>query len=557
MHPPRYSSNKQRLYCSHFCDVGNKQCPSDDYKYTDIHSNFLCSNNFFNLYYKCFNKDELLNYENYSGILFSKFLGTPSIFIDLEKEYKEFAIDFWYFPEDRFRHTRYPDPDDKEYDPYSHEKPPSEKNRYIFLSDCCKVVFGSDGRYNNMIVFFSGNSIYTRNAENNIDLYNWNHFVLTYFYSLESSGYTYYLTLRNSQFYYVGGYNGIKINYKNWNVPANNIVLSQIMFCNFDENLKVGKQKLRDECKKAEWLDGFYRRMQIFDIRYSSKNPVFYAHHFEDDGVNGMLKHRYIFGLNSVVDNHLIDLIEGKNGFVPWLYDTMANQNPDKHNYIIYQSNFSPEASISGWGASNYVSSYSYIGPEIKISKGINNKPKCLIVQRNGNCIACKKGYSLFSSECKGDENADSNTAKYYYKNPGKNMPERLSLNLDFEKIKNTPYFTMFFFIKIYGFVKDTPSNNNGFVKILIFHEERDSKEEFYLAWTPSQEENQKEALYFCYNDKKLFSYQFYREQNFGQWVLISFAAFRENDLYYQLNMAQASILFQNLKMNSVYEDDF
>ena len=94
MHPPRYSSNKQRLYCSHFCDIGNKQCPSDDYKYTDIQSNFLCSNNFFNLYYKCFNKDELLNDENYSAILFSKFLGTPSIFIDLEKEYKEFAIDF-------------------------------------------------------------------------------------------------------------------------------------------------------------------------------------------------------------------------------------------------------------------------------------------------------------------------------------------------------------------------------------------------------------------------------------------------------------------------------
>ena len=27
-------------------------------------------------------------------------------------------------------------------------------------------------------------------------------------------------------------------------------------------------------------------------------------------------------------------------------------------------------------------------------------------------------------------------------------MPERLSLNLDFEKIKNTPYFTNFFLLK-------------------------------------------------------------------------------------------------------------
>ena len=89
-------------------------------------------------------------------------------------------------------------------------------------------------------------------------------------------------------------------------------------------------------------------------------------------------------------------------------------------------------------------------------------------------------------------------------------------------------------------------SNNNGF-----------AQEEFYLSWTPSQEENQKEALYFCYNDKKLFSYQFYREQNLGRWVPISFAAFRENDRLFQLNMAQASILYQNLKMNSIYEDDY
>ena len=49
MHPPRYGENLQRLYCSDFCDVGSKQCPSDNQKYTNIKSNFLCSNEFFNL----------------------------------------------------------------------------------------------------------------------------------------------------------------------------------------------------------------------------------------------------------------------------------------------------------------------------------------------------------------------------------------------------------------------------------------------------------------------------------------------------------------------------
>ena len=97
-----------------------------------------------------------------------------------------------------------------------------------------------------------------------------------------------------------------------------------------------------------------------------------------------------------------------------------------------------------------------------------------------------KPGYSLFSKECLGEINTESKPATYFYKNPGKNMPERLSLNLDFEKIKNTPYFTIFFFIKLYGFVKDNPLNDKGFVKLIIFHEETNDKgevvEEFYLA---------------------------------------------------------------------------
>ena len=40
----------------------------------------------------------------------------------------------------------------------------------------------------------------------------------------------------------------------------------------------------------------------------------YYSPHFENDGINGMLKHRYIFGLDSIVDNQLIDSIGGKHG---------------------------------------------------------------------------------------------------------------------------------------------------------------------------------------------------------------------------------------------------
>ena len=99
MHPPRYSLSSKRLYCSQRCDTNSKQCPSDNYKYVDIHSNFLCSNNFFNLYYKCFNKNDVSNTDEYTGIFFSGFLRTPAIYIELPTKYEEFGIDFWYLPD--------------------------------------------------------------------------------------------------------------------------------------------------------------------------------------------------------------------------------------------------------------------------------------------------------------------------------------------------------------------------------------------------------------------------------------------------------------------------
>ena len=566
MHPPRYSSSKQRLYCSHFCDTGNKQCPSDDYKYTDIHTNFLCSNNFFNLYYKCFNKDEAINNADFSGIFFSSFLWTPTIYIDLGKTYEQFAIEFWYYPDDRLRNIRYLDMDDpieKEYNAKKHDKPPKEKQRIVFFSDCCKFIYGEPGADNALVHFYVNNALNSRKrAQYNIDAYNWNHFVFTYFRPEGFGIWTYYLTSRNVQYYDYGDYSSITIRYNYWTAPAG-VKLSKIFFCTFDERADYLPEKYKTECKTAEWLDGFYRKLQIFDLRYSARHPVFFSHEYEDDGLNEMTKHRYIFGLSSVVDNKLIDLFGGKNGEVPWVNDISANQNPDRTNYILYETNYSPQGGIPNWGDSQAVTDYDYENnpPELAVKRKNSNDPKCLIYQNAGYCLACKPGFSLFSKVCKGEVNNNNQKAPYFYKNPGKNMPDYISLNLDFEKIKNTPYFTMFFFLKLYGFVKDVPQKSPGFIKLIIFHEERDAqgniKEEFYLAWSTQVDKNENEKLFFFYNGKKLFSYSYYREHNFGHWVPISFAAFRENDRLFQLNMAQASILYANLQMESDTEDAY
>ena len=46
-----------------------------------------------------------------------------------------------------------------------------------------------------------------------------------------------------------------------------------------------------------------------------------------------MIKHRYIYKLSSVIDNRLIDLIGGSDGYVR-VYNKSSKQNPDKVNAI-------------------------------------------------------------------------------------------------------------------------------------------------------------------------------------------------------------------------------
>ena len=550
MHPPRYDDYEQRLYCSYYCDTGNKQCPSDNYKYTDIHSNFLCSNDFFNIYYKCFSQKESLNNAEFTGIFFSDFLRTPTIYIEFP-EYRQFAIDFWYFPDDRFRNKRYLDPrnNNELKNPKQYTTPATEKERIIFLSDCCKVVYGTG---KSVLTFYVGTSP-TAGAEidSRMISYNWNHFVLTYFLRVDSSKPTFYLTFTNTHYYECGGeYNNIKINYGHWGAPSN-VKLSKIVFCNKDTQNSKLSGILKTQCQTAQWLDGFYRRLQIFDLKYSNKLSVFSSHQYEDDGLNGMLKHRYIYGLNSIIDNRLLDYIGNAHGNVPFVFDTYSgSQNPDKASYILYETNFAPQGGIANWGGIQYVENYDYTSPpELDIRRyrqSCSNK-NCKICQKSDKCLACKEGFSLFSQGCKGDVNYPEQTAPYFYKNPGKNMPDRLSLKLDFDKIINEPYFTFFFFIKIYGFVKDAPEE--GPVKLLIFHQEREDgvmKDKFYLAWEPDR--NYKEKIFFYVDGTIMFEYSYFRENYFGLWIPVSFTAFREEDRRFKMNMAQASILYENLE---------
>jgi hypothetical protein len=528
MHPPRYSEYDQRLYCSHHCDSGNKQCPSDELKYTDIYNNFLCTNDFFNLYYKCFSKNEALSNAKFSGIFFSDFLRTPTIYIELSKEYQQFAVDFWYFPDSLLRNKRYvdrgPESPDKEYDPKKHKEPPSEMRRYIFLSDCFKVRYGED-KYAVINAYYNdGRSAFSNSAPIDPIVDNsWNHFVFTYFKKASDSYYTYYLTFTNKHYEYCGhNYYDIYIDYNSYwrGVNNDNIRLSKIIFCSKDENVNVGSSFLKNECKIAQWLDGYYRKLQIFDISYSAKQPIFSSHQFEDDDINGMLKHRYLFGLNSIVSNSLIDDISGADGYIPQLKDFYSKQNPDQTNYLLYQVNYSPEAGIPNWGY-QYVNDYTFIKPELLAAPLPCTNKRCSMCQGSTRCIACKEGFSLFSKDCKGDENTIEKPNKYFYKNPGINMPARLSLKMDFNKIINEPYFTIFFFIKIYGFTKEATFDEP--VKLLIFHQEMTNEgkmmDDFYLAWDPDIEK--KERLSFYVNGQIMFSYPYFREKKF--WIMGSY----------------------------------
>jgi len=140
---------------------------------------------FFNLYYKCYSKNEALNNAQFSGMLFSDFLRTPTVFIELPESYEQFEIDFWYYPDLLLRFRRYLDydiEDEKKYVYNEFKNPTSEENRVIFLSDCCKVTYGDSST--SVLRFYTEDGKQAASNGANIAhvvLNSWNHFVLTFF----------------------------------------------------------------------------------------------------------------------------------------------------------------------------------------------------------------------------------------------------------------------------------------------------------------------------------------------------------------------------------------
>jgi len=163
------------------------------------------------LYYKCFSKTEALNSADFSGIFFSDVLRTPTIYIELPEPYEQFAVDFWYFPDQLLRNRRYLDKVDnekeKKYVPTGHKEPPEEKTRIIFLSDAFKIMYGDESKYNVVYFYKDGSRVVSNSAQiTPVDNNNWNHVVLTYFKRASDKSFTYYLTFSNKHYEDCGSY---------------------------------------------------------------------------------------------------------------------------------------------------------------------------------------------------------------------------------------------------------------------------------------------------------------------------------------------------------------
>ena len=108
-----------------------------------------------------------------------------------------------------------------------------------------------------MVHFYVNNALNSRKrAQYNIDAYNWNHFVFTYFRPEGFGIWTYYLTSRNVQYYDYGDYSSITIRYNYWTAPAG-VKLSKIFFCTFDERADYLPENIKQNVKLQNGLMGF------------------------------------------------------------------------------------------------------------------------------------------------------------------------------------------------------------------------------------------------------------------------------------------------------------
>ena len=509
---PRDNEYNQSQICNKECDSNTNQCASSDNNYYNISEGFICGNGYFNLYYKCYDIQDSINDVDNAGIYFGGLLNSHSIVIDLNNEYKYFAISMWIFPAFHLRNYRYIE----EQTPNNFE---NWENKYIFLSNDLKIYYKL---YNDIYIRRnSGGSFY---IYGNFQTQNWNHLLIT----VEKNGdsQSIYGNFINNWFLYDYGFFGYS---------ANGITLKKILFCIKDISI--------EGCSNIEWIDAFYRKIQIFDITYSNKFSMFFLSQFENEK-NYMLKHMFIHRMSSITNNRLYDELNNS------IYGIVSNQylhNPDNTNYFNYVSNYFPDRAFND--SSLYVSSFTINKSIAKLITGQNNNCEIAL---SGRCLSCKNNYSLWGNG--GCYSYEENVSSYTYKNPGVNQPNKLYLKINYESFKDSPSLTLFFFIKLYSFRDDIDDNKEEYGKILIF----DEANNFYLAF-----DIEDESLNFYYNNEIIFKYSNFRKQNFGFWIPISIAAFRESDRTFQLNMLSASIKNTNLdyKFNSssleFYKVDF
>ena len=499
---PRDNDYKQRQICNKACDSNTYQCASSDNNYFNISEGFICGTGFFNLYYKCYDIQDSINDVDNVGIYFGEILNSHSIEIDLKKTYNYFAISMWIFPAFHLPNYRY----DKE----NHNKRfdfSDWNGRYIFMSNDLYITYNNESTYQ----YVSGSI----RIIGKFQLYNWNHLLITV--EKENSGQMLYASFTNQWFeYYYYDFFGISTSGK---------TLSFLYFCNNDN--------IPSKCSNIKWIEAFYRKIQIFDITYSNKFSMLYLTQFENEN-NYMLKHMFINRMESIINNKIYDEFNNSiYGIVSILEkETKKHHNPDNTNYFNYESNYFPDRAFNN--NSNYIYNYKIEKLVAKLNCSYNSI--CEYATTGGRCLTCKKEYSLWGKENNCYE--QSVLSFYTYKNPGLNQPNKLYLNINYESFKNSPSLTLFFFIKLYSFRNDI-NKKEEYKKILIFDEENN----FYLGYDPQKQE----SLYFNYKDTIIFQYTNFRNGNFGFWIPISIAAFRESDRTFQLNMLSASIKNSNL----------
>ena len=538
----RDTDKTQSQYCSKPCGDYVQNCPFEHELYTQPLS-FVCKNGFYDLYYKCYDEKNKMNLEENVGMYYSGFLNDHTILIPLKHEYKSYAISVWIYPEYRLRNYKY----DTE-----HERKKSQKVLYwdeysdytLFMTNSFRIKLGnynntaSSYTYSNFVYLKGGSTLAIADM---LDRSNWNRLLISFDQtqnttSSTSSSYEYYVTFTNYNYF---GYYGVK-------TTDNPPILSAIVFCHQDKLNTYELLDVPNYCQTVKWYDAHYRKIQVIDLSASSRYAAFFVDKWED-GPNYMLRHQYITSLGSMNRNVLKDTINDSDGYLPIITRGDTVNNPDHSSFINYEAYYAADQIYPSMQNRyiNSVNNFEGTKATITFSNKVENctLPLNTSTTSRSRCMKCVNNMTTFNGNCYDYEKLFSKKSYFVYKNPGINMPEKLSLNIHPELLKVHPSITVFFFINIYGFTGEIHSVDPTTRKLVIF----DEATNFYLGYDPKLSA---QSLFIEHSGRKLFEFENYKKQEFGHWAPVSIAAYRETDRTFQLNMVQASIYTENLAFN-------